>query len=174
MKLSDVTINRTADVRIVTSGYSDRYTMCSARVLATVRTDEGGEFSMEWTSIDTDDRAIKALEALTGEPWKACYDLVHTAPQHYRSHWWTSPNASCSGPVRHHVLYAIASLASHESRAAGTLSDAAVAKYRAEAGEATEDERACARYWLSECNRLNARSGRDQVAIPSWLEGPAS
>lgn len=173
MKLSDVTIHRTADVRIVTSGYSDRYTMCSARILATVRTDDGGEFSMEWTSIDTDDRAVKALAALTGEPWRACYDHVHAAPQHYRSHWELSPTSSRSGPVRHHVISAIASLASHESRTVGSLSDAAVAKFREEAREATEDERACARYWLSECNRLSARTGREQVAIPAWLSESA-
>jgi hypothetical protein len=152
------------EVLIVTSGYTDRYVTYRARW--ELKLDEGGapRARLTWS---TQDDVIGALLFLTGRGVEEVVKAVMGVKPSYVGLWESLDGThSSSGPVRPEVLDAIAKLATQGARVEMTFKPEAIRSFRDIMRSASKQEIECARWHLAECNRTNAKTGRDQVAFP--------
>jgi len=143
--------------RLVTSGYDDRYLGLSGRYSL----DIANAGCMRW---DSREDAVGVLILLTERTYEDVSRLVATVTPVYTSRWECGP-VSKAGPINPRALEAIGALSTDAVRTPGCLSEVGLARYRAALTAATQDDRDCARYWMAECDRLNARTGRAQVPV---------
>jgi hypothetical protein len=157
-------ISHTVVCSLTTSGYSDRYIRMTSRYFVKLR--DHTDACLEWSSIEA---VVSTVVELTGRVFNDVYPVVLCRDTtKYFSSWYSEDHSrSTTAPVRPDVLSCIGNLASHAVKPRFTA--AAVAEFRSKAASATRDELECARYWLWECNRVNALTGREQVPFPSLV-----
>jgi hypothetical protein len=153
--------------RLVTSGYDDRYLAMDGTWVLSLGGPSDPDTCIRWA---TREEAVATLMLLTGRAYELVAARLATVKPTYTSSWEEGPTVTRSGPVRPAVLEAIGELASHAARGGHMLNDFGLANNRAIVATATGDEIACARYWFSECDRLNARTGRAQVQLPPEVQ----
>ena len=145
--------------RIVTSGYDDRWLQMSSKITVRLR----WPALLQWDNLE---HSRSTLLALTGRSLCEINEATGSAKTTYLSTWYNeSYTISKTAPVRPPVLVAICHLAQHQVR--HNFSTKEEARCIQLMREATQDELDCARYWLSKCNRTNARIGRAQVPVPT-------
>lgn len=189
MRLSDLHLSNTVTLKLITSGYDDRYVSHTAHYRARLldpaldaarRAHPDQQHAalehvgFEWTDQKV---AVDTLMLLTSQSWEECYAFVRNCETKSVSSWWVNPNHSRSGPVRAQVLDAIGKLATHQHReratGRGNFTTDAVAGFIETMRGATADELACTAWWLAECNRTNGLNDRLPVAFPTY-QAPAA